>query len=1673
MNKVFKVIWNHATQTWTAVSELGHAKGKTKSKKIVKLTALAGAVIGVMGTAQAAVEVGSSSITIKSDNPTANEATVGKRNINIGTGANTFRKDPNGDVSYDAIAVGSNATAKGDASIAIGNASSSPTQASIAVGNGATALKTESIAIGKGATSNNDLDIAIGRDAKSKGGQTVSLGSDAKTDGQAAVAIGREANSTGSSAVSLGNEAQAIAASTVAIGKTSSATSNNAVAVGVQAKTTGRNGVGVGAYADATASRSTAIGSLAQANGEGSFAGGASARAIGTNSVAIGGSTDGDIPEGKTGDELANAKAGTAAKATGAQSIAIGTKSKAIDENTIAQGNTATANKESDIAIGTSSVANGSKAKSEGTSSAPSNSNGPAIAVGKNSNATGFATVAIGLDANATYDNATAIGTMAKATKEDSIAMGTESKATSENATAIGKLANASANNSTAIGRASTASAAGAIAIGDSSESLGENATTVGKGALARGGNSVATGAYSEATGNFAIATGFNSSARAFGSIATGMGAVASKNSAIAMGGQSKATGEKSIAIGINSSTSIDNSVALGSESVTTAAVNVASATINGVTYGNFAGSKPKSVVSVGKKGEERQVQNVAAGQIDANSTDAVNGSQLYALAQKLGNGNGWNLKTKPNDSKTEAENGESTTAEENIAPNENVTLVAGKNIKLKQTGGDVLIATKDDVIFDTANIGGIKIYTGGIQMNNQKITGLRDGEVSETSTDAVNGSQLYTHPFTFQGFNKNTGTGDQVGKDYKYRPGIDGNAPLQLVALDGLKMTAEGTAEGTNTYKLQIDTESDIYKGLKGKDGKDGKSVTATVIDNEDGTHTLTVTNSDGSTTTTTIRNGENGKSIKGSVEDNGDGTHTISIWDETDGSMTTTIVKDGKNGKDGKNAKAEVTTNADGSHTITIVDGDGKTTSTIVRNGEKGDTGATGATGDKGEKGGSITGEVVNNNDGTHTITITDLETGSVTTTIVKDGKNGKDGATGAAGAKGDTGATGPKGDTGATGPKGDTGATGPKGDTGATGPKGDTGATGPKGDTGATGPKGDAGATGATGPQEHVSVVAKDKTVKVEDTARNANGTVKYEVSANTTNVTVNPNGTTKVDTTNGGTGDNLVNATTVVNAINNASFNVTTGKHVDEVVTDTAEGSVQSQVKPGSTVTITSGKNVAVNQTVDAKGNPTFTISTTADVTHNNVTANNIVATNVTAGDVTAENVTANNVTTKNITVENGGNIDMGGNQVHNVANGTNPTDAVNLSQLKANTTKVISGNQSNVTLVSDDANGKVYKVDVNTTTLSPATNTGKITVPDANTEGNKGLVTAIDVANAINAAYWKVADHDGTVKHNVTAGNQVNFVNGKATSSNVTVAENGVSKVSYDVNAGDGLHIDGNNKLVANVTDIKEGDNVHVNKDNGVYTISANNTQASVSTDPNKGITVTPTVNANGTTNYKVTVDVDNDTITVNNQGKLVATPNGSTNFNVSTSNAGNKVANKDSAPKTTHITGGKTINYAAGKNIAIEQDNGNILISTTDNVDHNSVTTNDLTVNKGGNIDMGGNQIHNVKAGTKDTDAVNVSQLKQSIGDVHKRINKVGKEARGGIAGANAAAGLPQVYIPGKSMVAASAGTFKGESAVAVGYSRSSDNGKVIFKLQGNANTQGDVGGSVGVGYQW
>ncbi|MBE2897204.1 hypothetical protein HPC38_10035 [Pasteurellaceae bacterium HPA106] len=153
----------------------------------------------------------------------------------------------------------------------------------------------------------------------------------------------------------------------------------------------------------------------------------------------------------------------------------------------------------------------------------------------------------------------------------------------------------------------------------------------------------------------------------------------------------------------------------------------------------------------------------------------------------------------------------------------------------------------------------------------------------------------------------------------------------------------------------------------------------------------------------------------------------------------------------------------------------------------------------------------------------------------------------------------------------------------------------------------------------------------------------------------------------------------------------------------------------------------------------------------------------------------------------------------------------------------------------------------------------------------------------------------------------------------------------------------------------------------------------------------------------------------------------------------------------------------------------------------------NSVEAKDVTVKKGGNlkvenganVDMGGNQVKNIASGIsgksyrnpKDNNAANIGDVKaianQAVAPLNKRINDVDKHASAGTASAMAAAGLPQAYLPGHSMVAVGAGTHRGQNAIAVGVSRISDSGHVVIKLNGATNSKGDTSGSVGVGYQW
>ena len=341
------------------------------------------------------------------------------------------------------------------------------------------------------------------------------------------------------------------------------------------------------------------------------------------------------------------------------------------------------------------------------------------------------------------------------------------------------------------------------------------------------------------------------------------------------------------------------------------------------------------------------------------------------------------------------------------------------------------------------------------------------------------------------------------------------------------------------------------------------------------------------------------------------------------------------------------------------------------------------------------------------------------------------------------------------------------------------------------------------------------------------------------------------------------------------------------------------------------------------------------------------------------------------------------------------------------------------------------------------------NDGKVVAPD-NTNGSKS-VNATTVANTVNNSGWKLGGNDKTAAGNlVKPSNKVNFINGMGTTSEVkTDAKTGDSTVTFNVKP---------NGTTINVTD--EG--VSVNTGNITAAQTNGNDAGKVTVaDAEKGKVAT----------------VDNVAEAINSAGwKATATKDG-----------GEVEGTSEQLVKP-----GETVNYIAGKNIKLKQDGANFTVSTTENVTFtNANVGSTLKVGEGNNAtqitssadgmkvakaDGSATRITNVAAGVNPTDAVNVSQLgglKNDIHNMNNRLGKVNREARAGIAGANAAASLPQVYIPGKSMVAAAGGTFKGQNAFAVGYSRSSDNGKLILKLQGNANTQGDVGGGIGVGYQW
>ena len=392
---------------------------------------------------------------------------------------------------------------------------------------------------------------------------------------------------------------------TIVYGAANSATANAAIALGNRNEASGGNAVALGTSNTATNVKTIAIGNKSNANADGA--------------IAIGAYNNQNFTTGSSN---------TTPKQAGGNSVVVGNYSHAGGRQSVAIGNNATTQHDDSVAIGAdvSALAGHNIAIGSGGTIAQS-------APGK----TGSAAIAIGLNARATYGNdlgafdMIAIGNQATASANAATAIGTLSKATGNNSTAIGNKATASASGALAFGQATQATAHGALATGNGAESKGVGSTAVGRTAKANNDGSVAVGFNAEATGDHAIAIGgdgkgapFTDSPNTYGGL--GNKTTASATNAISVGYTAKADKVDGVALGSSSVTTTDKGVKGYNPSddhtrhYTNLANNVRTATTAAVSIGNG------STLT-------RQLTGLAAGTAD---TDAVNVAQLKNVGVAL-----------------------------------------------------------------------------------------------------------------------------------------------------------------------------------------------------------------------------------------------------------------------------------------------------------------------------------------------------------------------------------------------------------------------------------------------------------------------------------------------------------------------------------------------------------------------------------------------------------------------------------------------------------------------------------------------------------------------------------------------------------------------------------------------------------------------------------------------------------------------------------------------------------------------------------------------------------------------------------------------------------------------------------------------------------------------------
>ena len=798
MNKIFKVIWCSSSQVWVAVSELSKVKPvssvssvkKTSSavSTLLKTTALAIPFALSPLAAHAYVAIGSMNGGYASEyGANAKPKTLPDGRPADDTWAYDY-KNP-GNKSYDNAARTGNApdsyspSGKFAYGVAIGNNTDVLTSAGssngIAIGDYAQAKGGLATSIGAFSHADSIGSTAIGTAARASGFNSLAMMRQSAATGEYSAAIGSVAYAKGKASFAFGASATANGEQSIAIGNTSPRTLDGLPGEG-EAQRTKYDGLN---NTQTNGDRSVAIGTGAKTNGDDSFAFGSGAK---TGSYYKG--RDDYLGEdvSRTADAADKAIAfGTTATATGNSSIAFGANALGGETNSIAFGVEAKARKTDAIAFG--SHANASKENS--------------IAFGSNAQALHENVITIGKDSKATKKGAMTIGESAQSNANNSLALGNgtiinQEDLKNKNAkytndgfeieNGVVAIANKGKERrlvNLAAGREDT-DAVNVKQLSEVNDNLAKSIAGPNYNGYTVDGN----GRYTYKAPDFEIKnetlhnvkeavelaqTNYvsvkstiapetagsnydNKGAQGAGSIALGesTGTNAAAVDSVAIGHNTKVNGNNTVAIGANITAATNGSVILGDSSKADgshATETVASKAIDSHTY-NFVGKAKDAgrFVSVGEKGNERQIKNVAAGHVEADSTDAINGSQLYAVASRVEQG--WKI--------TAAKTGTgevSGNAEKKVAMGDTVTFTAGNNIKITQNEKNLTVATKENVTFTNVTTGntslddkGLTIKNGpsvtkdGINAGDKKITNVSNGTISADSKDAVNGSQLH-----------------------------------------------------------------------------------------------------------------------------------------------------------------------------------------------------------------------------------------------------------------------------------------------------------------------------------------------------------------------------------------------------------------------------------------------------------------------------------------------------------------------------------------------------------------------------------------------------------------------------------------------------------------------------------------------------------------------------------------------------------------------------------------------------------------------------------------------------------------------------------------------------------------------------------------------------------------